>query len=140
MSQVLKSAVSFVSLASLALFVVQTLIAPVLRYLVEPPDRRVSIKAALGPRDDPPPLSVLGRRAERALFNLAEALPVFLTVAVLLLITGRDGALAQQGALIFVISRVVYVPCYLSGVIGLRSICWMVGWIGIGMMIVSLLQ
>src|SRR6187549_1879701 len=71
----------------LALFVVQTLLPNRFR------ERGAvgggaRLAEALGPRDDLPPLTRVGGRAERALANMHEALPVFLTLALLNLILG----------------------------------------------------
>jgi uncharacterized MAPEG superfamily protein len=61
----------------LALFVIQTLLPACFGYL----GAGRSFMAALGPRDDPPPQTRVGGRAERALANMQEALPVFLALA-----------------------------------------------------------
>ena len=53
------------------------------------------LKMALGPRDSPPPM---GMRAERALANMQEALPVFLGLAVLHIPRGTPPELAGRGA------------------------------------------
>jgi uncharacterized MAPEG superfamily protein len=80
----------------------------------------------LGARDAQPPLSTTGARAERALNNLHEALPVFMTVALLLIFCGANDDLAIQGARIFLVSRILYVPAYLAGMFGVRSAIWVV--------------
>lgn len=127
-------------LSVLALFVVQTLLAPSLRYLAGTdrgagaPDR---LRTALGPRDAPPPETPLSGRAARALANLQEALPVFLAVALLHELRG-SGVAAAPWAFAFLAARVLYVPAYLSGVPGLRSAVWMSSWIGLGGMIAAL--
>jgi uncharacterized MAPEG superfamily protein len=77
-------------------------------------------------------------RAERALTNMYEALPVFLAIGLLLVVRGVNDGLAIQGAWIFLISRIVYVPAYLAGVFGIRSVVWVVSWVGLVMMIVAL--
>ena len=59
----------------LALFVVQTMLPPSFRYMAGP-DAGKKLALALGPRDDPPPQTVMGGRAARALANLQEALPL----------------------------------------------------------------
>lgn len=40
----------------------------------------------------------------------------------------------------FFSARVVYVPAYLSGVPGLWSTAWVLGWVGLGGMIVMLIR
>ncbi|MEZ4317812.1 MAG: MAPEG family protein [Myxococcota bacterium] len=126
-------------LAVLALFVVQTLIPATFRWVVAPSDRVGSLVTALGSRDAPPPMPVMGERAARALANLHEALPVFVTIALLLEIRGDPGSWAQGGAAVFLGARVLYVPAYLSGIPGVRSTVWVVSWLGLGAMLVELL-
>jgi uncharacterized MAPEG superfamily protein len=92
---------------------------------------------ALGPRDDPPPQSAVGHRAERALRNLSEALPVFLTLALLHVSQGTAEGRATLGAQIFLAMRVLYVPAYLAGVPWVRSVIWCASWVGLGLMIAA---
>jgi uncharacterized MAPEG superfamily protein len=127
-------------LAVLALFVAQTLLAPSLRYYGGREGRRERLLAALGPRDAPPPMPQLGERAHRALLNLFEALPVFLTVALLLVMEGKADSLARAGAATFFAARSAYVPSYMFGPPGLRSGLWVVGWVGLAIMLVALLR
>jgi hypothetical protein len=54
--------------AVLGLYVAQTLLPPTIRYLLAGPGTFARLRVALGPRDDPPPLPVLGGRAERVLY------------------------------------------------------------------------
>lgn len=122
--------------AALALFFVQTVLAPVTQYLVW---NKGQLRTALGPRDNPPPMPIIGERMERALKNMMEALPVFLTLALLTEIKGISGGVSELGAMVFVLARVFYVPAYLSGVPGVRSFVWTVGAGGLVLMIVGLL-
>ena len=121
----------------LALFVLQTLLPGTFRYLGGPGNKLV---LALGPRDNPPPQTTLGGRAERALVNMHEALPVFLTLALLNLIVGTAAALALTGATVFLIARLLYVPAYLLGIIGVRSLIWGASLVGLVMMLLPLLS
>jgi uncharacterized MAPEG superfamily protein len=50
------------------------------------------------------------------------------------------GADAVTGAWIFLIARVLYVPLYLSGVPALRTLVWVVSWVGLIMMLLPLLD
>lgn len=78
-------------------------------------------------RDNLPEMSVVVGRLDRAKNNLLEALPIFLTLALLALVKGGDTSKVAHAASIFLISRVVYVPAYVSGVLILRSLVWLVG-------------
>src|SRR5262245_38670885 len=128
-----------VILLVLALFVIQTLMPN--RFRSQPGGGAAGrIAVALGPRDELPPQSRMGGRAERALANMHEALPVFLTLALLNLIAGTAGPLAINGAWVFLAARVLYVPAYLSGVTGVRTLVWIAGWVGLVMLLIPLLD
>jgi uncharacterized MAPEG superfamily protein len=129
-----------VILGVLALFVVQTLLPATFRYLLAGPGVGVRLKIALGSRDAQPPLSKVGARAERALVNMHEAMPVFMAVALLFVVRGGDEGTAIQGAWLFLISRTLYVPAYLAGMFGVRSAIWVVSWAGLAMMITALMR
>ena len=122
----------------LALFVLQTLLPASFRYM-SGPDMGRKLALALGPRDNPPPQSVMGGRAERALANLHEALPVFLALALLNMIVGT-APLAVTGATVFLVARVLYVPAYLTGLLGLRTLIWAASLFGLELMLVPLLS
>ena len=121
----------------LALFVLQTLLPN--RFRERPAGGPSPIVEALGPRDDPPPLTRIGGRAERALANMQEALPVFLTLALLNLILGT-GAMATTGAMVFLVARVLYVPAYLAGVMGMRTLIWIASVVGLVLMLIPILD
>ena len=122
----------------LALFVIQTLLPNRFR------DRGAACGGArlaesLGPRDDQPPLTRVGGRASRALANMHEALPVFLTLALLNLFLGT-GTMATTGATVFLVARVLYVPAYLAGITGLRTLIWIASVVGLVMMLMPILD
>jgi uncharacterized MAPEG superfamily protein len=48
--------------------------------------------------------------------------------------------MAVSGATIVLIARAVYVAVYRSGVAVVRTLVWVVGWVGLGMMLVPLLD
>jgi len=81
----------------------------------------------VGNRDNPPEMSVVAGRLDRAKNNMLEALPIFLALALLALVKGGDTSEVTHAALIFLIARVIYVPAYVSGVPMLRSLVWLVG-------------
>ena len=81
----------------------------------------------------------MGGRAERALANMHEALPVFLALALLNLIVGT-GSLAQTGATVFLVARILYVPAYFTGASGLRTLFWAVGVVGLVMMLTTAIE
>jgi uncharacterized MAPEG superfamily protein len=125
--------------AVLALFVAQTLIPPLLQYYGRKEGRWDRVKIGLGPRDNPPPMPLSGQRAQRALANMFEALPVFVTLALLLEIEGRTSSTATAGAMIFFLARLLYLPSYIFGLYGVRTLFWVIGWAGIVTMLIALL-
>ncbi len=122
-----------------ALFVLQTLLPAIFRHPGEPRTGK-RLLLALGPRDEPLPQSTVGRRAERALANMQEAFPVFLALALLNLIVGTAGGLALTGATVFLVARILYVPAYLSGIVGLRTLVWGAGVVGLVLLLLPLLS
>jgi uncharacterized MAPEG superfamily protein len=123
----------------LALFVLQTLLPGRFR---EPATDGSPGKLVenLGNRDHVRPLTVVGQRAARALANMQEALPVFLALALMNMIVGTAAGMAITGATVFLIARAVYVAIYLSGVAVVRTLVWVVAWVGLAMMLVPLLD
>ena len=96
------------------------------------------MQAGLGNRDNLPEATPLGGRAERAAANSVEALLLFVPLALVAHVAGK-GAEVLLGAQIFFWARVAYLPIYLAGVIYLRSLVWMVGVVGLAMMVLALL-
>lgn len=95
--------------------------------------------AIVGNRDNSPEMSLIAGRLERAKNNMLEALPLFLALALLALVKGRDTSEAVYGAAIFLIARIVYVPAYVSGIPMLRSFVWLVANAGLVMMALALI-
>jgi len=126
-----------VVLLVLALFVLQTLLPG--RFREAPAGAQTKLSESLGPRDHVQPLTVIGERAARALANMHEALPVFLALALMNMIVAPDAATAITGAWIFLAARTVYVVLYVTGVPVVRTLVWIIGWVGLAMMIPPLL-
>jgi uncharacterized MAPEG superfamily protein len=126
-----------VVLLVLALFVVQTLLPGRFR---EPAPRKETLVENLGNRDHLRPLTVVGGRADRALSNMHEALPVFLALALMNMIVGTAAGLAVTGATVFLVARTAYVVVYMVGIPVVRTLIWVAGWVGLAMMIAPLLD
>ena len=116
----------------LALYVVQL-------FLQETSHFGFDLWGIVGNRDNPPEMSVVARRLDRAKNNLLEALPMFLALALLALVKGRDTGEVADAALVFLIARIVYVPAYASGIPMLRSFVWLVGIASLAMMALPLI-
>ena len=123
----------------LGLYFLQTLIAPFTQTYFSKGRIGERLWRGLGTRDALPPLSVTGERADRALNNLQESLPFFLTFAVLAIVLDREADLATLGARIFFVCRLLYLPTYLMGIFVVRSLLWIGGSVGIILMGAALL-
>lgn len=76
----------------------------------------------LAGRDDLPEKGKFARRADRALLNMKENLPLFLVPAVLVyVVPSANPGLAILGAQVFFWGRLAYIPMYIWGVPGPRS-------------------
>ena len=123
----------------LALFVLQTLLPGRFREPVAP-GATGKLAENLGNRDHMRPLTVTGQRAARALANMHEALPVFLGLALMNMIVAPDAPQAKTGALVFLVARVLYTGVYIAGVSVVRTLLWVVGWAGLVLMLLPLLD
>lgn len=90
-------------------------------------NRQVGPKTALGPRDTPVLLTGAAGRLQRALNNHFEGLILFTIAVVVVTLSDQSTALTRACAWIYLAARIVYVPAYVSGIPGLRSAVWFVG-------------
>ena len=96
-------------------------IRPVLRILEN------SLMQGLGPQDDyPEVLNKYGLRAERANHNFKETLPFALAFLIALPLTGKADANIATAAWTYLIARTAYLPAYMVGIPGLRTLIWAV--------------
>lgn len=94
----------------------------------------------LGARDEARTTrSVLAGRFDRALRNFLETYPAFIALAVALVFTGKTGGIAETGAIIWLVARIVYVVLYAAGVPMVRSVIWFVSLVGLAMMFIRLM-
>ena len=92
----------------------------------------------LGNRDDLKEATPMGGRAERAAKNSIEAAVFFVPLALIANAAGLDSEV-MQGAQIAFWARIAYVPVYIAGIKYLRSVIWLCGVVGYGMMVSHLL-
>jgi uncharacterized MAPEG superfamily protein len=92
----------------------------------------------LGNRDDLKEATPMGGRAERAAKNSIEAAVFFVPLALIASAAGLDSEV-MQGAQIAFWARIAYVPVYIAGIKYLRSVIWLGGVVGYGMMVSHLL-
>lgn len=116
----------------LALYMVQLFLQETSRFGFD-------LRGIVGNRDKLPQMSVIAGRLDRAKNNMLEVLPIFLALALMALVKGRDTHEVTRAALVFLISRVVYVPAYVSGIPLLRSLVWLLGIVSLAMMALPLI-
>ena len=92
----------------------------------------------LGNRDDLKEATPMGGRADRAAKNSIEAAVFFVPLAWIANAAGLDSEV-MQGAQIAFWARIAYVPVYIAGIKYLRSLIWIGGVVGYGMMVSHLL-
>ena len=92
----------------------------------------------LGNRDNLKEATPMGGRAERAAKNSIEAAVFFVPLARIANAAGLD-AEVMLGAQIAFWARIAYVPIYIAGIKYLRSLVWIVGVVGYGMMVAAML-
>jgi uncharacterized MAPEG superfamily protein len=71
---------------------------------------------------------------------MIEAILIFIPLALLAEIQGGAGGLAKAGAAVFFFARVLYIPAYVSGVLGIRSAIWVIGHAGLVMVAIAVLS
>ena len=91
----------------------------------------------LGNRDNLKEATPMGGRAERAAKNSIEASVFFVPLALIANAAGMD-AEVMLGAQIAFWARIAYVPIYIAGIKYLRSLVWIVGVVGYGMMVAAM--
>lgn len=92
--------------------------------------KQIGSQGQMGPRDNLPEPTVELSRSRRALANLQETLPIFLTLAVLSIVLGEQGWLSLIGAVLYFCGRVAHVYCYMKGLSPWRSVSFLVALIG----------
>jgi uncharacterized MAPEG superfamily protein len=97
------------------------------------------LRMAFGNRDDLPPATGLAGRAHRAARNMVENLVLLVALVAAVYFAGKYDRLADAGATLFFWSRLAYWPCYLAGIIYLRTAIWFVS-IGLAMIVATLLM
>jgi len=93
--------------------------------------KQVGSDEQMGPRDELPEPTAELSRARRALGNLHETLPIFLTVALLSLQFGEQGVVTVLGASVYLAGRLAHVVCYIKGLSPWRSYAFGVSILGI---------
>jgi uncharacterized MAPEG superfamily protein len=86
----------------------------------------------------PPPNPVTGRLV-RAQANFQETFPIAIVALLGVVLANRTSPTTALGGWIWLGARVVYIPLYWAGVPLVRTLCWAVSMVGLGMVIWPLL-
>ncbi|WP_299867001.1 MAPEG family protein [uncultured Roseobacter sp.] len=81
----------------------------------------------LGSRDENRTVKGIAGRLERALNNSVTAMVLFAPAVLLIYVTDSSTNETLLAAQAFLIARLVYLPSYAFGIVGLRSLAWTVG-------------
>ncbi len=100
--------------------------------------KQIGSSDQMGARDDLPPPSVELGRARRAMTNLQETLPIFLTVGLLLIIHQIDWWLTHLGAVLYLAGRAAHLVCYMKALSPGRSMAFGAAMLGLFCMIGAL--
>jgi uncharacterized MAPEG superfamily protein len=93
----------------------------------------------IGNRDgEAPPLPPHAARAQRAAANFLETFPFFAAAVVAALAMQRTGSQVELGAQLYFWARLAYLPIYIIGIPGLRSLVWGISLAGILMVVFAL--
>lgn len=92
----------------------------------------------LSPRDEKRPLTGVPGRIERAFANFMQTFPLFAAVVLVAHVLDRHSWLTVWGAGLYFWARLVFVPLYASGIPGPRTLAYVVGMVGIVLLLVGL--
>lgn len=84
-----------------------------------------------GPRDTAFDMGPLAGRLSRALANFKETFAFFAVIVMALAFAGKSSELSRWGADIYLAGRIFYIPLYAFGIVGVRSLAWIVSLAGI---------
>ena len=118
---------------SLLLVIIQISIPVIIDLLIT---NKIKFIYLFSSRDKDQETSVFFGRANRALKNLFETLPIFIGLVLISIIKEVD---TSSLALLWLISRTIYIPLYIFGINYLRTAVWAIGLICLIMMSVKFL-
>ncbi len=90
-------------------------------------------------RDEKKPEGVMLGRAERALKNFQETWLVYVILILIAHLAMPGDAVIFWGAIIYLVARVAYLPLYLAGTFGVRSLVWNIATLGLAAMFLGVL-
>ena len=94
---------------------------------------------SLSNREKPLETNPLAHRADRTASNTIETFVLFLGLASVAMASAATSPLILQGAELFLLARLVFVPVYYAGIKYVRTLVWLAGVVGLIMMLMGLL-
>lgn len=89
--------------------------------------QQLGIGYLLSSRDEHRTVRGLSARLDRALANSVTAMAMFAPAVLLLTTTGATSSASLLAAQVFLIGRIVYLPAYVFGLVGIRTLAWLCG-------------
>ena len=93
---------------------------------------------AMSSRDVQQPLEGVGARVERAFENYMQTFPFFAAAVLAAHAAGRHSGVTAGGAALYFWCRLAYVPVYAFGIPVVRTVLFLGGVVGIGMLLWAL--
>ena len=115
-------------LVTLLLILIQIFIPVTIDLLIT---KKLNFLYLFSSRDEVSKNSLFFDRSQRALKNLFETLPIFITLAILSIIKNVDISFLAS---LWLAARIIYIPIYVFGVAYVRTIVWVVSLICLIMM------
>ena len=97
------------------------------------------LMVAFGNRENLPEATPFAGRAERTARNTLDHFLLFAVIALTAQALSPANPQVLQGAQVFFIARMVYVPVYYLGLKFVRTAVWTVSIVGLGMMLIAVL-
>jgi len=119
---------------SVVLTVVQMLVAAQAAF------NKVGLMALVGNREGMPEITGWGGRASRAHYNMLENLVLFASLVLVAVAVGKTNDMTLLGAQLFFWARVAYAPIYISGIIWVRTLTWLISVIGLALIFAQLVK
>ena len=116
----------WVAVYAAILGMVMGLLPPLMAY-----SRKGYIQWNAGPRDTPFDMGPHADRLKRAFSNFKETYIFFVVVVVALAFAHKSSTVSVDAAWTYLVARIVYIPLYLFGVKGIRSLVWAISLAGI---------
>ena len=89
--------------------------------------QQLSLGYLMSSRDEGRTVTGMTARIKRALDNSITAMALFAPAILILVITDKTSVTSLLAAQVFLIARIIYLPAYAFGIIGVRTLAWVAG-------------